>query len=96
MLTAITDPETFERDGQQFTSQRFTHGTTRINLIRPVLTPEEYEKRRLAIEKAAIELVKSTMTHENEKELVTENSSQRQAPVGRVSMILAEKKTRQC
>lgn len=61
MLQAITEPETFERDGQQFTSQRFTHGTTRINLIRPVLTPEEYETRRMAIEKAAIELVKSTI-----------------------------------
>jgi hypothetical protein len=36
-------------------------GTTTINLIRPVLTPEEYETRRMAIEKAAIELVKSTM-----------------------------------
>ena len=61
MLQATTEPETFERDGQQFTSQRFTHGTTRINLIRPVLTPEEYETRRMAIEKAAIELVKSTI-----------------------------------
>ena len=61
MLQAITEPETFERDGQQFTSQRFTHGTTRINLIRPVLTPEEYETRRMAIEKAAIELGKSTI-----------------------------------
>ena len=62
MLTAVTDPETFERDGKQSTRQHFTHGTTKINLIRPVLTPEEYETRRLAIEKAAIELIKSTMT----------------------------------
>ncbi len=83
MLQTITEPETFERDGKQFTRQLLMKGTTKINLIRPVLTPEEYENRRLAIEKAAIELVKSTMTHKNEKELVTENSSQRQAPVGR-------------
>lgn len=62
MLTAVTDPETFERDGKKYTRQYFTHGTTKINLIRPVLTPEEYETRRLAIEKAAVELIKSTMT----------------------------------
>lgn len=61
MLTAITEPEKFERDGQQFTRQKLMSGTTTINLIRPVLTPEEYETRRMAIEKAAIELVKSTM-----------------------------------
>ena len=61
MLTAITQPEKFERDGQQFTRQKLMSGTTTINLIRPVLTPEEYETRRMAIEKAAIELVKSTM-----------------------------------
>ena len=59
MLTAITEPETFEREGQQFTRQKLMSGTTTIN--RPVLTPEEYETRRMAIEKAAIELVKSTM-----------------------------------
>jgi hypothetical protein len=61
MLTAITEPETFEREGQQYTRQKLMSGTTTINLIRPVLTPEEYETRRMAIEKAAIELVKSTM-----------------------------------
>ncbi|MBP1591870.1 MAG: hypothetical protein ILP22_07515 [Oscillospiraceae bacterium] len=61
MLTAITEPETFEREGQQFTRQKLMSGTTTINLIRPVLTPEEYETRRMAIEKAAIELVKSTI-----------------------------------
>lgn len=61
MLTAITEPETFEREGQQFTRQKLMSGTTTINLIRPVLTPEEYETQRMAIEKAAIELVKSTM-----------------------------------
>lgn len=61
MLTAITEPDTFEREGQQFTRQKLMSGTTTINLIRPVLTPEEYETRRMAIEKAAIELVKSTM-----------------------------------
>jgi hypothetical protein len=61
MLTAITEPETFEREGQQYTRQKLMSGTTTINLIRPVLTPEEYEERRKAIEKAAIELVKSTM-----------------------------------
>ena len=60
MLTAITEPETFEREGQQYTRQKLMSGTTTINLIRPVLTPEEYETRRMAIEKAAIELVKST------------------------------------
>ena len=64
MLEAITDPETFERDGKQFTRQHFKHGTTQINLIRPVLTPEEYETRRQAIEKAAIDLVKSTMQNQ--------------------------------
>lgn len=61
MLTAITGPEVFERDGKQFTRQKLMSGTTTINLIRPVLTPEEYETRRMAIEKAAIELVKSTI-----------------------------------
>jgi hypothetical protein len=61
MLTAITEPETFEREGQQYTRQKLMSGTTTINLIRPVLTPEEYETRRMAIEKAAIELVKSTI-----------------------------------
>ena len=61
MLTAVTEPETFNRDGKQFTRQHFVSGTTRINLIRPILTPEEYETRRMAIEKAAIELLKSTM-----------------------------------
>ena len=61
MLTAITEPEKFERDGQQYTRQRFMSGTTTINLVRPVLTPDEYEERRKQIEKAAIELVKSTM-----------------------------------
>ena len=61
MLQAITEPEAFERDGQQFTRQKLMSGTTTINLIRPVLTPEEYETRRMAIEKAAIELVKSTI-----------------------------------
>lgn len=61
MLQAITEPEKFERDGQQFTRQKLMSGTTTINLIRPVLTPEEYETRRMAIEKAAIELVKSTI-----------------------------------
>ena len=61
MLQAITEPETFEREGKQFTRQKLMSGTTTINLIRPVLTPEEYESRRMAIEKAAIELVKSTL-----------------------------------
>lgn len=61
MLTAITEPETFEREGKQFTRQKLMSGTTTINLVRPVLTPEEYETRRQAIEKAAIDLVKSTM-----------------------------------
>lgn len=61
MLTAITEPETFEREGQRYTRQKLMSGTTTINLIRPVLTPEEYETRRMAIEKAAIELVKSTI-----------------------------------
>ena len=61
MLQAITEPETFEREGKQFTRQKLMSGTTTINLIRPVLTPEEYETRRMAIEKAAIELVKSTL-----------------------------------
>lgn len=58
MLKTITEPETFERDGRQFTRQTLMSGTTTINLIRPVLTPEEYEIRRMAIEKAAIELIK--------------------------------------
>ena len=61
MLQAITEPETFEREGKQFTRQKLMSGTTTINLIRPVLTPEEYETRRMAIEKAAIELAKSTI-----------------------------------
>lgn len=61
MLQTITGPEVFERSGKQFTRQKLMSGTTTINLIRPVLTPEEYEKRRLAIEQAAIELVKSTI-----------------------------------
>ncbi len=61
MLTAITGPEVFEREGKQFTRQKLMSGATTINLIRPVLTPEEYESRRMAIEKAAIELVKSTI-----------------------------------
>lgn len=65
MLETITDPETFEREGRQFTRQLLKRGTTTINLIRPVLTPEEYESRRMAIEKAAIELVKSTLKAEN-------------------------------
>lgn len=64
MLKVITQPETFERDGKQFTRQQLTHGTTRINLVRPVLTPDEYEIRRQAIEKAAIELLKSTVKQE--------------------------------
>lgn len=63
MLQTITGPEVFERDGKQFTRQKLMSGTTTINLIRPVLTPEEYEKRRLAIEQAAIDLVKSTMAN---------------------------------
>ena len=58
MLKAITEPETFERDGKPFTKQVFMHGTTTINLVRPVLTPEEYEARRKEVEKAAIELLK--------------------------------------
>lgn len=61
MLKTITEPESFERDGKQYTRQLFTHGTTKINLIRPVLTPEEYEARRMEVEKAAIELIKSTV-----------------------------------
>lgn len=61
MLQEITKPEEFERDGKLFTRQKLMSGTTTINLIRPVLTPEEYETRRMAIEKAAIELVKSTI-----------------------------------
>lgn len=64
MLTTVTGPEIFERDGKQFTRQKLMRGTTTINLIRPVLTPEEYECRRKEIEKAAIELVKSTMAKE--------------------------------
>lgn len=64
MLTTVTEPEIFERDGKQFTRQKFMIGTTTINLVRPVLTPEEYEFRRKGIEKAAIELVKSTMAKE--------------------------------
>lgn len=65
MLQAITEPEAFEREGKQYTRQKLMRGTTTINLIRPVLTPEEYEARRMAIEKAAIELVKSTIKAEN-------------------------------
>jgi len=65
MLKAITQPETFERDGKQFTRQQLTRGTTKINLIRPVLSPEEYEVRRQAIEKAAIELLKTTIKQES-------------------------------
>ena len=61
MITTVTAPELFEREGKQFTRQVLKRGTTTINLVRPVLTPEEYESRRLEIEKAAIELVKSTM-----------------------------------
>lgn len=61
MLQTITGPEVFERDGKQFTRQKLMSGTTTINLIRPVLTPDEYEERRKAIEKATIELVKSTI-----------------------------------
>ena len=64
MITTVTAPELFEREGKQFTRQKLMHGTTTINLIRPVLTPEEYECRRKEIEKAAIELVKSTMAKE--------------------------------
>ena len=60
MLKTITEPEIFERDGKAFTRQTLMSGTTTINLIRPVLTPEEYEMRRKEIEKAAIELLKST------------------------------------
>ena len=65
MLQTITEPETFERDGKQFTRQLFMRGTTKINLIRPVLTPEEYECRRKEVEKAAIDLLKATMKAEN-------------------------------
>ena len=62
MITTVTAPELFEREGRQFTRQVLKRGTTTINLVRPVLTPEEYESRRLEIEKAAIELVKSSIT----------------------------------
>lgn len=65
MIQTITDPETFERDGKQFTRQLLMSGTTTINLIRPVLTPEEYECRRKEVEKAAIDLLKATMKAEN-------------------------------
>lgn len=65
MIQTITDPETFERDGKQFTRQLFMRGTTKINLIRPVLTPEEYEAKRKEIEKAAVDLLKATMKAEN-------------------------------
>lgn len=65
MIKTITDPETFERDGKQFTRQLLMSGTTKINLIRPVLTPEEYECRRKEVEKAAIDLLKATMKAEN-------------------------------
>ena len=64
MLQTITEPETFERDGKQFTRQLFMRGTTKINLIRPVLTPEEYEAKRKEIEKAAVDLLKATMKAE--------------------------------
>lgn len=64
MIQTITDPETFERDGKQFTRQLFMRGTTKINLIRPVLTPEEYEAKRKEIEKAAVDLLKATMKAE--------------------------------
>ena len=64
MLTKITEPETFEQDGKPFTKQVFMRGTTTINLVRPVLTPEEYEARRMEVEKAAIDLLKSTMEKE--------------------------------
>lgn len=64
MIQTITDPETFERDGKQFTRQLLMSGTTKINLIRPVLTPEEYECRRKEVEKAAIDLLKATMKAE--------------------------------
>ena len=62
MITTVTAPELFEREGKQFTRQVLKRGTTTINLVRPVLTLEEYESRRLEIEKAAIELVKSSIT----------------------------------
>ena len=65
MIQTITDPETFERDGKQFTRQLLMSGTTKINLIRPVLTPEEYEAKRKEIEKAAVDLLKATMKAEN-------------------------------
>ncbi|MBQ1984841.1 MAG: hypothetical protein II230_00860 [Clostridia bacterium] len=65
MIQTITDPETFERDGKQFTRQLLMSGTTTINLIRPVLTPEEYECRRKEVEKATIDLLKATMKAEN-------------------------------
>ena len=65
MIQTITDPETFERDGKQFTLQLLMSGTTKINLIRPVLTPEEYECRRKEVEKATIDLLKATMKAEN-------------------------------
>lgn len=64
MIQTITDPETFERDGKQYTRQLFMRGTTKINLIRPVLTPEEYEAKRKEIEKAAVDLLKATMKAE--------------------------------
>ena len=64
MIQTITDPETFERDGKQFTRQLLMSGTTKINLIRPVLTPEEYEAKRKEIEKAAVDLLKATMKAE--------------------------------
>lgn len=68
MITTVTAPELFEREGKQFTRQKLMRGTTTINLIRPVLTPEEYESRRKEIEKAAIELVKSTMAKEKTRQ----------------------------
>ena len=68
MITTVTAPELFEREGKQFTRQVLKRGTTTINLVRPVLTPEEYESRRLEIEKAAIELVKSTMAKEKTRQ----------------------------
>ena len=63
MLTTVTEPEIFERDGKQFTRQKLMRGTTTINLIRPVLTPEEYESSRKEIERAAIELLKEKTRH---------------------------------
>ena len=60
MITTVTAPELFEREGKQFTRQVLKRGTTTITLVRPVLTPEEYESRRLEIEKAAIEKLQAS------------------------------------